>query len=55
MSEYKEMVSELRAKFKRRNFYIEKRIGEGDRRKAFFSFVEMERRINLGARRVCHV
>lgn len=39
------LVRELRAKLKRRDFYIEKRTKGSDRRIAFFSWMSDDRRI----------
>lgn len=47
MSDYHEMAKELRAKINQNKYYIEKRTGRGDRRKAHFSFVEKERRQDI--------
>lgn len=41
--DYNKTVEHLRAIIKRKQFYVEKRLG-GERRKAFFSFVEEDRR-----------
>ena len=46
MSDYNEIVRNLRARMKRDKFYVEKRIGDGDRRKAHFSFVDKDRRVD---------
>jgi len=51
MSDYNEMVQNLRTKMKRKEFYIEKRVGDGDRRKAFFTFIEPKKDRRVQPRR----
>lgn len=55
MSDYNEMVRELREKIKRGEFYIEKRSKKSDRRKAFFSWVLIDRRVGGDRRRLSYV
>jgi len=54
MSDYNEMVRNLRAKIKRNEFYIEKRTGDGNRRKAHFSFVDEDRRVDARRHNEAH-
>jgi hypothetical protein len=44
VSDYHEMAQNLKVRMRIKEFFLEKRIKEKDRRKAFFSFVEIERR-----------
>jgi hypothetical protein len=54
MSDYNEMVRNLRAQIKRNEFYIEKRTGDGDRRKSYFSFVDKDRRVDTRRHNEAH-
>ena len=44
MNDYSKMAKNLKVRIRTKEFFLEKRTGKGDRRKAFFSHVENDRR-----------
>ena len=51
MSDYNEMAKTLQDKIKHDEFLIERRVGDGDRRKAFFTFIEPKKDRRVQPRR----